>query len=73
MRRKTEIQGSSSSYRALALVIVLSLPASATEAAHHRSQSGSEWVKAHRNPVGHWIKGHCFITRPVSVPRKLPP
>jgi hypothetical protein len=71
--RRTEIQGSSSSYRALALVIVLSLPASATAAAHHRCPPGSEWVKAHRNPVGHWIKGHCFITRPLSVPRNLPP
>jgi hypothetical protein len=58
---------------ALALVLVLSLPVSATAAAHHRCPAGSEWVKAHRNPVGHWIKGHCFITRPLSVPRHLPP
>jgi hypothetical protein len=58
---------------ALALVFVLSLPVSANAAAHHRCPPGSEWVKAHRNPVGHWIKGHCFITRPLSVPRHLPP
>ena len=57
----------------LALVLVLSLPVSATAAAHHRCPPGSEWVKAHRNPVVHWIKGHCFITRPLSVPRHLPP
>jgi hypothetical protein len=50
----------------LALVLVLSLQVNATAAAQHRCPPGSEWVKAHRNPVGHWIKGHCFITRPAQ-------
>jgi hypothetical protein len=54
-------------------VLVLSLPVNATAAPYHRCQPGSEWVNGHRNPVGHWIKGHCFITRPLSVPRNLPP
>jgi hypothetical protein len=68
-------QDTSASYwlRWLVLMLVLILPASAAAAAHHRCPPGSEWVKAHRNPVGHWIKGHCFITRPLSVPRHLPP
>jgi hypothetical protein len=71
------VPGGSSSCRALALALALvltpSLPANAAAAAHHRCPPRSEWVKAHLNPVGHWINGHCFITRPLSVPRNLSP
>jgi len=54
---------------------LLLLPAVAGAAVKHHCPTGSEWVAGHRNPAGHWIKGHCLVTKPVSTPHKeyVPP